>query len=135
MSWEDKTSPRLLPRFIGLYIIINLYKEKIMSKEKFDIKTIANDLRNKLIEKIDNDNCRNVFAETEYNGYVVEVIATADIDYHTETDYDQYNCPCRSYGIVDNIELSVIELTIADADGEEYNNEELIDEIIKLLEK
>lgn len=135
MSWEDKTSPRLSSRFVGLYII-NLFKKAIMKKKEFDIKKIAEMICDELYNDIDLDySSQKVWAEIEYNGYSFSVEARAYVDWHWESRYDKYDIPCCDYKEVDSVEYRILEFTIYDEDGEYYKDEELIDEIIKLLEK
>lgn len=109
-------------------------------KELFDIKKVAKELCNRLYDNIDYDldlDCYNgtLFAETEVNGYTIEVYCTADIDYHIDHDYDKYDCVCSSYDVIDDVRYYVDELTIVDADGEEIVDDEIISELIKMIEK
>lgn len=107
-----------------------------MSKEKFNVKKIAEMISDELYDDIDLDySSQKVCAEIEYNGYSFSVEARAYVDWHWESRYDKYDIPCCDYKEVDSVEYQILEFTIYDEDGEYYKDEELIDEIIKLLEK
>lgn len=110
-----------------------------MKAKGLNIEKIANDLRNKLYAKVkecdDLNYCTNLWAETECEGYVIEATANADVNYYTEYYYDKYDIACNSYNKIEDIDLWVTKLTICDDDGEEITDNNIIDEIIKLLEK
>jgi hypothetical protein len=106
-----------------------------MNKEKFDIKKIAEMICDELYDYIDIGNCyQTLWAEIEYNGYIFNAEVRAEIEWGYNYILDEYNNRC-DFTEIEDIKYKVIDLYICDAGGNDYEDEELVKQLTKLIEE
>ena len=112
---------------------INLNKKNIM-KKNYDLDAIVGTLydllyNNALSGEWDNT---SAYAVYETDGLCVEVFCDADVSYHTEYEYDEYDRH-YPYDEADDVSLDVTEILLFDSENNDIEDDELVNKLTDLI--